>query len=289
MVDLHTHTNHSDGTWSLEKLLENAEKSKVTVLSITDHDNVKAYKKLREIDHNSIFSGKIITGGEFHAVFNNSNIELLGYDFDVDYIDEWSSDTYTINDNELGLNEEFNCLMNACYKNKIKVDDIKYEPSMGWPIDFVFDSLKKYPENKQFFFDKEWNDVDHFFKCCKYNIDFPLYINFSNHIPDAKLVAKTIRDAGGKVFIAHLYKYPLRDYIAYLDKLREEDIIDGIEVYHSKFDDAQVKFLEDYCKKHNLLMSGGTDCHGDKKAERKIGTGFGDMNISEDIIKNWIN
>ena len=35
-------------------------------------------------------------------------------------------------------------------------------------------------------------------------------------------------------------------------------------------------------------MCGGTDCHGDRKPIKHIGTGFGDMNISEDIINNII-
>ena len=36
MIDLHTHTNYSDGTWNLRKLLEEAEKTNIEVLSITD-------------------------------------------------------------------------------------------------------------------------------------------------------------------------------------------------------------------------------------------------------------
>ena len=35
MIDLHTHTNYSDGTWNLRKLLEEAEKTNIEVLSIT--------------------------------------------------------------------------------------------------------------------------------------------------------------------------------------------------------------------------------------------------------------
>ena len=46
MIDLHTHTIYSDGTWNLKKLLEEAEKAQIEVLSITDHDTVKAYKEL---------------------------------------------------------------------------------------------------------------------------------------------------------------------------------------------------------------------------------------------------
>ena len=46
MIDLHTHTNHSDGTDSVEELLLNAEKKKLEIISITDHDSVDAYYEL---------------------------------------------------------------------------------------------------------------------------------------------------------------------------------------------------------------------------------------------------
>ncbi len=287
MIDLHTHTNYSDGTWDLKELLENAENTGVKILAITDHDNVKVHKELQNIQYNKMFSGKIIAGGEFNAIFNNSKIELLGYGFDVDTIDKWTDDIYNVNKSKPDLKEEFRLMMEACNKNNIKVDDIKYEPSMGWPIDFIFESIKKYDENKQLFTVKEWDDIDHFFRCCTCNTDFPLYIDFSNQVPNAKIVTNTIRNAGGKVFVAHLFTYPLRDYISYLDKMREENIIDGIEVYYSNFTNEQINILEGYCKKHNLLISAGSDCHGNKKPDRKVGTGYGNMNVSEDIIKNW--
>jgi len=34
-------------------------------------------------------------------------------------------------------------------------------------------------------------------------------------------------------------------------------------------------------------MSGGSDCHGEKKANRKIGKGYGNLNISEEILNDW--
>ena len=178
---------------------------------------------------------------------------------------------------------------NACKKNNIKVDDINYKEDMGWPIDYIYESIKKYPENKQFFTEKEWNDIDHFFRCCTCNIDFPLYIDFSYQTPNAKLVSNEIRKLGGKVFLAHLFTYPLRNYEEYLDSLIQENIIDGIETYYSKFIDEQIEFVKNYCEKNNLYMSAGTDCHGDKKPDRKVGIGYGNMNVPTSIIKNWIN
>lgn len=36
-------------------------------------------------------------------------------------------------------------------------------------------------------------------------------------------------------------------------------------------------------------MSGGSDCHGDKKADRKIGIGYGNLNIDKEILKSWFS
>ena len=288
MIDLHTHTKYSDGTLDIKKLLEEAEKNNVELLAITDHDTVKAHIELEKNDYSKYFSGKIIAGAEFNCVFNNAKIELLGYNFDIHKMNEWIEKTYNIEKKKPNLIEEFNLLMNACYKNNIKVDDIDYKEDMGWPIDYIYESIKKYPENRQYFSEKEWNDIDHFFRCCTCNIDFPLYIDFSYQTPNAKIVSDDIKKLGGKVFLAHLFTYPLRDYEKYLDSLVNENIIDGIETYYSKFTEEQIEFVKKYCKKHSLYMSAGTDCHGDKKPDRKVGIGYGNMNVPVNVVKDWI-
>lgn len=288
MIDLHTHTTYSDGTWDVKTLLKNAKENGVELLAITDHDTVKAHLELKENDYSNYFNGKIIPGAEFNCVFNNAKIELLGYNFDVEKMNDWIEKIYNIEKKVPNLMEEFHLLMNACHKNKIKVDDINYKEGMGWPIDYVYESIKKYPENKKYFSDKEWNDIDHFFRCCTCNIDFPLYIDFSYQTPNAKLVSDEIRKLGGKVFLAHLFTYPLRDYKKYLDSLVENNIIDGVETYYSNFSNEEIIFIENYCKKNNLYMSVGTDCHGNKKPDRKIGIGYGNMNVQIDVVKDWI-
>ena len=62
MIDLHTHTLFSDGTSTLEELLQEAENKQLEVLSITDHDTVKEHLELRKI--NNPFTGQIIPGIE---------------------------------------------------------------------------------------------------------------------------------------------------------------------------------------------------------------------------------
>ena len=92
---------------------------------------------------------------------------------------------------------------------------------------------------------------------------------------------------GGKLFLAHLYKYELNNHIEYLDNIVKKNLIDGIEVYHSSFTEEQIQTLEQYCKNNKLLMSGGSDCHGERKKERKLGIGYGNLNINKKILENW--
>lgn len=285
MIDLHLHTTYSDGTWNVEELLKNAEEKNVSLISITDHDTVEAHKYLELFDYSNIYHGEIIHGAELNTVFNSYKFELLAYDFDIQKLDKWIEKSYI---KEVDLTKEFEMLLSQCRKNNVKIDNnLKYDTSMGWPIDVVFASVKKYPENKKMFSESEWNSSSVFFRSATCNIDFPLYMDFSYLYPNAKDVSNAIRNAGGKAFLAHLFIYPMKNHIEFLDVLRKENIIDGIEVYYPFFTKEQIAKLENYCKTYNLYMSAGTDCHGAREPQRMIGTGFDNMNISESVIKNW--
>ena len=59
MIDLHLHTNCSDGTDSPIELLKKAKEKKLEYISITDHDNCNAYEQLQDINLSEIFNRKI--------------------------------------------------------------------------------------------------------------------------------------------------------------------------------------------------------------------------------------
>ena len=80
----------------------------------------------------------------------------------------------------------------------------------------------------------------------------------------------------------------MNDHIKYLEKLVQEGILDSVEVYYSGFSQEQITTLEKFCKEHNLYMSAGTDCHGERKPNIKLGIGLGNMNVSEEVIKSWL-
>lgn len=287
MIDLHTHTNYSDGTWNLRKLLEESEKANIEVLSITDHDTVNSYKELDKINIKDIFKGHIISGVEFSTVFDGVTFHLLAYDFDYKKLNNFILKNYE--NKKPNLKNEFNYMIDSCKKNNIKIGKLEYKEYNRWPIEIIFPEIKKYEENKKYFKTEEWDDIDVFYNSCVTNKKFPVYVDFSIHYPKANIVADAVRQAGGKLFIAHVFKYHLEDSIGFLDILRENNIIDGIETYHSSFSEEQIKILEKYCKDNKLFMSGGSDCHGEKKINRKIGTGYGNLNVNKCILKEWIN
>ena len=95
MIDLHMHTTYSDGTDSVEKILMNANKLDLELISITDHNSCEAYKEMEKMKVNELFKGNIIVGCEFTTKFDNRIIEILGYGFNYNKIQNYLDNYYT--------------------------------------------------------------------------------------------------------------------------------------------------------------------------------------------------
>ena len=54
-------------------------------------------------------------------------------------------------------------------------------------------------------------------------------------------------------------------------------------------DENKMYILVEYAKNNNLYISGGSDYHGSKKPDIQIGIGRGNLNISKELIEEWIN
>jgi len=84
--------------------------------------------------------------------------------------------------------------------------------------------------------------------------DMPLY-------PDHAEVVPAVKKAGGLVFLAHPVNYFLKNDLNRMDELRELLQLDGIECAHSEVPGELTPFYREYCEKHKLLSSAGSDCH----------------------------
>ena len=270
MIDLHIHSNYSDGSDSPDEILRKAEQLGMSAISITDHDNCDAYHHL-DI---SLFSGKIIAGIEMQAYFNGLSIELLGYGFDAENIQSQLKGLYL--PFEMVNQAELQRLYERCdaLGMKFKPDMIsKYDSNeYFYATEYLHAQMKKFAENKIFVPDEEsWAHENIFFKRHTSNPCSPFYIDESDLIPSAKKVIDVIHKAGGKVFIPHVYQYE-KNALKVLDGLADHYKIDGIECYYPSFSEAQTEFLLDFCQKHNLLISGGSDYHGKNRFGTEMGT-----------------
>ena len=94
MIDLHIHTNYSDGADSITEVLQKAEKLRLTYISITDHDNCKVYKELENMDIKKYYTGTIIPGIEIKCSYKKRLIEILGYKIDTNKLQNWADEYY---------------------------------------------------------------------------------------------------------------------------------------------------------------------------------------------------
>ncbi len=287
MIDMHIHTVHSDGKDTVKEILEKAQAAGITTLSITDHDGVDAYEELNNMDYTKHYKGRIITGCEFSVSFMGARIEFLGYGFDIKRIKTWLDNEYNNTKFKKKCKREFSDICNSCYeKGIILSEDFKYDNTV-LPVDCIYYEIIKHDYNKKFFKKEEWDDISLFWRKCSTDPCFPIYFDYSKITVSAEEVSKLIREVNGKVFLAHLYRYQKENKEELLESLKKQNLIDGVEVYYSTFTKEETEKLEKYCKENNLLMCGGTDYHNKKNDNRRIGIGFGNLNISEDIISSW--
>ncbi|MGN1084357.1 MAG: PHP domain-containing protein, partial [Lachnospiraceae bacterium] len=89
MIDLHVHSNHSDGTLSPKELVQLAVKTGLSAFALTDHDTVSGVAEAKEAAVVSTAKGQpitVISGTEISAAYQNRDIHILGL-----FIDETNS------------------------------------------------------------------------------------------------------------------------------------------------------------------------------------------------------
>ena len=89
----------------------------------------------------------------------------------------------------------------------------------------------------------------------------PFYFRSGNTYPTLEVVSRAIRDAGGLCVMAHVFKLPEPSAMALLEYCVARKLIDGVEVYHPVHNETQEAYLLEFCAKHDLYVSGGTDNH----------------------------
>lgn len=260
LIDLHTHTIYSDGDLTPNELIKKAIDNNVSILSITDHDNVLAYKNIT--DTNGI---EIIPGVELSAKIDKGRMHILGYGIDVD---------------NKNLNKELNELKEINIDAILMIVDILKnkgivlaDKDISLIINRVGDVGR--PDIARLLIDYGYAEtVEDAFQ--KYLIEANEKIKHIKKLLTVEECINLIKEANGIPILAHpvSLKQNYKELKETLKTLKEMGLM-GIEAFHYSHTLEEEKEFLALANQYNLLYSGGSDYHGVlTKPEVELGTGY---------------
>lgn len=280
-VDLHVHSTHSDGTYSPARLVDYAMEKNLKAFALTDHDAVSGIeeameyaKRLRQGENSSSASRvpEVIPGVELSTEYKGHDVHIVGL-----YIDYQNSafleqlhefvDSRTIRNKKMcrllqdaGIEVTYEALLEEFPDAVItRAHYAKYMLQHGYITD-MREAFERYIGD-----------------------DCPCYIPREKVTPVQAV--QLIRTAGGIAVLAHPILYHLSD--GELDTLTgalKEAGLTGIEAVYSTYNDAEERKIRALAKKYDLLISGGSDFHGENKPGLDLAIGYGHLFVPESVL-----
>ena len=294
-IDLHTHTRFSDAKVTLEHSLTDADELGLSLFSVTDHNTVAAYSHIHACRH--LFGGRILTGVELSTIFHGEVIEILGYGIDTMLMSELIGRNYPTFYEKQVKEAQLDTL--ALLKAGVILDpdfveamtekpQSIFDPYHDTNRPYLLREIKRHPENARFFAsDEEFCTIGEgkFTRNYLFNAKSAIYSDQSSLCPDIAQVIDMIKQCGGLSFLAHPFVYS-DNIISALDEIAEYGL-DGMECFYGTFTPEQKRFMYDYCDKHNLFKSGGSDYHGKiMRPQNVLGLSAGER-IPFALIEPW--
>ena len=293
-IDLHMHSLYSDGVYDVSTLLKMAEERGLSIISITDHDNCKAHIELMDENVRNNFSGDIKVGMEITTSFHGQKIELLAYDFDnVEKVNEffvnkresidWKQIRIECARNTLKTFDELNIKYPSKYRRNLKIP--RFESKLYDDI-LLFNNKEELKKKLGVLYSETGKEFFRKCVCAPGNI---FSFDFSKYMIDLDEVISFIHENGGILFLAHPYVYKIENPEEFLDKLYDEyKEIDGIECYYYDFTKEQIDYIKSFAQKRNLLVSGGSDFHGNPERKNEIGVCINNNGyIPKELLDTW--
>ena len=271
LVDLHIHTYYSDGTMSPKEVVEDAKRKNLGIIAITDHDVLDSYEELKvEAEKAGIIA---IRGVEIDSIFEGHLVHLLAYKFEDN--EKLFKLINHAKEQLLETSIELIRRMENDYEGISLEDYNSYEYNRrkgGWKgihylhdrkiTEGLFDGVKFYGK----------------YDCGHEKFAFP----------SVGEVCNTVHDANGYVVLAHPCNYysnkNKEDILEKLEILKSLGI-DGVECYYPANSDLMTNTCLEFCKDNNLIITAGSDGHGDFGAVSKgIEYYIGAINKDSEIL-----
>lgn len=275
LIDLHTHSNISDGTLSPTELVQHAKACGVSVMALTDHDSIAGVDEA--VSMGNEIGVTVIPGVEISAAYDERDIHILGY-----FVNQ--------NDSEF-IEFLHNAWIEREGRNEIIAERFR---KSGIPI--TTDELKRISKSsvitRAHF--ARWL-VDN--KYCKSNTDaFDRFLgkNCPYYVPRSyvprEMAVNAIKKAGGIPVLAHplMYKLDVSGIEPLVREMKDLGIV-GLETYYSGNVSNDEDFVRHLAIKYDLVMTGGSDFHGSNKPGLEIGTGRnGSLKVPSSAYENLL-
>jgi len=270
-ADLHIHSYFSDGTMSPEEILYLAKENNLAGLSITDHDTIEAYTK-ELFDLAKKMEIRLIRGVEISSELNDEAVHILAYNFDVDNLifKEFLNEVQKkrrlrnigilkkLNEKKIQISEEE--LNNFTHKNNIAQTIVGRVHIAQLMVE------KGYVNSFQKAFEFYLQDKG------------PCYVRGFKFLPNK--IIDEIHKINGKAILAHPNLIKNKQVINNLLNLP----FDGLEAYYGKLIFSQEQKWVEIAKKHNMLITGGSDFHGNIRPYITLGCSW----VNEENFNNLI-
>ena len=275
-IDLHVHSNVSDGTSTPSELVAYAYKKKLSAFALTDHDTVdgipeaiKATNSLKTKDQYV----EVIPGVEISAGYKGKDIHILG--LLLDYTDETLTTTLHQLAKERSLRNEKMCKNLRDAGLALTMDEIKEgnEDAVITRAHFAKALLKKgYVSSIKEAFTKYLDSTS------------PYYVPRKFLSP--KKAIDLIRQANGVPVLAHplLYKLSNSELKTLLTELKEYGL-EGIEAVYSCNMGLDESYVRSLANEFGLVVTGGSDYHGSVKPDIDLGSGRGNLKIPAHLLE----
>ena len=265
-VDLHVHSNASDGTFTPSEVVALAAEKGLAAIALTDHDTIDGISEAQAAAAGLPI--EIIPGIELSCVYQGEEIHILGL-----YVDptdrEFVSETDALKEIRKKRNEEIiRRFQNAGISITLE------EVMAGNP-----DTVITRAHFARILLEKGYvKNMDQAFK---------KYLDYSGpYCPRKEKITpehamKILTSCKASPVLAHPYQYHLGDkkteeLVRYLKELG----LHGLEVYHSSNNQYESGKLKKLAIQYDLFPTGGSDFHGSNKPDISLGAGRGGLRIS---------
>lgn len=285
-IDLHIHSNHSDGTYSLDELLSMIRNLDIKLISITDHDTVSAYDELKKKNLDGL---RVVQAVELSSVYDAEPRDILGYGIDIEkmrkLLKEKESPERDWEKEEILLDR----YIESFRRNGMIIDE-GLEIKKGFKneaYETVMANANTHPENiEKYPLITNWSA---FFWSNPSVKESPFYVDNTFFETGIEECIRMIHEADGLAFFAHPCIHgKTHEHVEGMLNEAMDFGIDGIEVLHAKHSAEDREFLSDFADRHGLFKSGGSDFHGFPKPDIKLLVGRGDLDIRYSMIEDWI-